>query len=200
MVVIESQYFPPLEYFSLIKDQRKILIDVHEHFIKQTYRNRCYILTSNKVLPLSVPLNGVNKKNKTGEIKINYSENWMKDHWGAITSAYGKSPFFEFYEGYIHQAIHAKHERLIQLNNEILSFCLKVLQIDVKIAHTEKYVESTDKGFEDYRSVIHPKIGHIHRKIHDPKPYTQIFGSNFASNLSILDLIFCCGPESRNYI
>jgi len=200
MIVIESQYFPPLEYFSLIKDESEIMIDGHEHFVKQTYRNRCYILTSNKILPLSVPLNGVNKKISTQSIKIDASVDWRKDHWRAITSAYNRSPFFEYYDQYIYDIIYGKYELLIDLNKEILSFCLKVLQLDVKIAYSEKYIETRDTGFQDYRSVIHPKIGHLHRKIHKTKAYTQVFGNNFASNLSILDLVFCCGPDSRNYI
>jgi len=200
MIVIESQYFPSLEYFSLIKNESEILIDGHEHFVKQTYRNRCYILTSNKILPLSVPLNGVNKKTQTRLIKIDSSVDWRKDHWRAITSAYNRSPFFEYYDRCIYDIIYGNHTLLIDLNNEILSFCLKVLQLDVKIAYSEKYVEITDIGFQDYRSVIHPKIEHLNRKIHTPKEYTQVFGNNFASNLSILDLIFCCGSDSINYI
>ncbi len=200
MLVIESQYFPPLEYFSLIKNQSEICIDIHEHFVKQTYRNRCYILTSNKVLPLSVPVSGANKKIPTGQMRINYDENWMKDHWRAITSAYNRSPYFEYYESYIHQFVYGKHDKLVDLNSEILSFCLKVLELDVKIKYSEKYLEASDSTFEDFRSVIHPKIDHIRRKIHTSIPYTQLFGSKFAPNLSILDLIFCCGPESRNYI
>ena len=200
MIVIESQYFPPLAYFSLIKNETEILIDGHEHFVKQTYRNRCKILTSNKVLTLSVPVIGANKKIPSNKIRIDYSENWIKDHWRGIESAYRRSPYFEYYEGFIYEILLARQEFLIDLNREILSFCLKVLQLDVKIAYSEHYVEASEKPLSDYRSVIHPKIGHTDKKIHQPKPYTQVFGNEFASDLSILDLIFCCGPEAQRYI
>ena len=200
MIVIESQYFPPIEYFSLLKDQSNILIDTGEHFVKQTYRNRCHILTSNNTLSLSVPLQGVNKKIFTKDIKIDYSENWTKNHWKAIVSAYGRSPFFEYYEQYVYDLIHGQHELLLDLNSKILSFCLKVLDLDVNIAYSEKYMDSTKEGFEDYKSVIHPKISHQGRNIYGASPYTQTFGHNFVENLSILDLVFCCGPESKTHI
>ncbi|MFY0654287.1 MAG: WbqC family protein [Cyclobacteriaceae bacterium] len=200
MLVVESQYFPPLEYFSLLKDRAELVIDGHEHFVKQTYRNRCHILTSNKILPLSVPLSGANKKIRTKNIQINYQENWQKDHWRGILSTYNKSPFFEYYEGHIRAIIHGNHKFLIDLNQEILSFCLKVLQLNVNITYSEEYIESSIEELEDYRSVIHPKISHIGRKIYRPVAYTQVFGNNFVENLSILDLIFCCGPDSKTYI
>lgn len=200
MVVIESQYFPPIEYFSLLKGQSDILIDTGEHFVKQTYRNRCYILTSNKTLSLSVPLKGVNKKIFTKDIKIDYSENWMKDHWKAIVSAYGRSPFFEYYEQYVYDLIYGQPELLLDLNSNILSFCLKVLNLDVNIAYSKKYVDSSEEGFEEHRSMIHPKKNHSGRNIYKSSPYTQTFGYNFVENLSILDLVFCCGPESKMHI
>ena len=200
MVVIESQYFPPIEYFSLLKAESEITIDRHEHFVKQTYRNRCYILTSNQSLMLSIPLKGVNKKIKTGEIRIDYSEDWRKDHWRAITSAYRRSPFFEFYETSISELIHKEHDLLIDKNQAILSFCLQVLQLDAKIKYSEKYQEKDTEGVLDYRSVIHPKKSHLDRTIFTPKKYIQTFGKDFVENLSILDLIFCCGPESADYI
>ncbi|MFT6337739.1 MAG: hypothetical protein ACJATI_004504 [Halioglobus sp.] len=200
MVVIESQYFPPIEYFSLLKNQSDIMIDTGEYFVKQTYRNRCHILTSNKTLFLSVPLKGVNKKTFAKDIKIDYSENWMKDHWKAIVSAYGRSPFFEYYEPYVYGLIHDKPELLQELNSNILTFCLKVLNLDVNITCSKKYVDSTEEVFEDFRSVIHPKKGHLERNFYNSSPYTQTFGHNFVENLSILDLVFCCGPESKMHI
>ncbi|MDP4680702.1 MAG: WbqC family protein [Cyclobacteriaceae bacterium] len=200
MIVVESQYFPPLEYFSLLKGHSDILIDTGEYFVKQTYRNRCHILTSNKTLTLTVPLKGVSKKISTKHIKIDYSENWMKNHWKAIESAYGRSPFFEHYDRHIYNIIFGKPVLLLELNKDILTFCLKILSLDANITYSENYIDSQEEGFKDYRSVISPKISHSNRQIHIPSPYIQTFGRNFAENLSILDLVFCCGPESKMHI
>ena len=199
MIAIESQYFPSLEFFSLIKNESEIVFDTNEYFEKQTYRNRCYILAADKPLPLSIPLLGVNKKIKTKDIKIDYIQKWQNQHWRAIKSAYGKSPYFEYYSDDVHDIIYTKHTFLIDINHDILTFCQRVLQLDIKIKYSENYIESENGSFNNMKSVIHPKKPFIDRKIHTALPYTQTFGSKFVPNLSIIDLIFCMGPESQNY-
>lgn len=199
MIVIETQYFPSLEFFSLIKNENEILIDGYENFVKQTFRNRCYILSANKVLPLSVPLVGVNKKIKTKDIKIDYVQKWQNQHWRAIMSSYNKSPYFEYYSDLIHDIIYTNHTFMIDLNHEILTFCQYALQLDLKINYSENYISNENGTMADIRSIIHPKKPFSDRKYHSPVPYRQTFGSKFASNLSIIDLIFCMGPESQKY-
>ncbi|MEP3390095.1 MAG: WbqC family protein [Reichenbachiella sp.] len=198
--LIESQYFPCLEYFSLIKNRQEVWIETKEHFVKQTYRNRCYILDANRVLPLAIPMIGGNKKIPMDEIKIDYGQKWLNNHWRAIISAYNKSPFFEYYEPYLHQILFQKHETLLALNNEVLTFCLKVLNIDTEIKYTSTYKKGPFDETEDVRSVIHPKSDYICREYFTPIPYQQLFGSKFATNLSILDLLSCVGPDSDKYL
>ncbi|WP_422361960.1 WbqC family protein [Reichenbachiella sp.] len=198
--LIESQYFPCLEYFSLIKNRKEIWIETKEHFVKQTYRNRCYILDANRVLPLAIPMIGGNKKIPMDEIKIDYGQKWLNNHWRAIISAYNKSPFFEYYEPYFHNILFKKHETLLALNNEVLTFCLKVLNIDTEIKYTSTYKKGPFDEMEDVRSLIHPKSDYICRKYFTPIPYQQLFGSKFAANLSILDLLSCVGPDSNKYL
>lgn len=198
--LIESQYFPCLEYFSLIKNREEVWIETKEHFVKQTYRNRCYILGSDRILPLAIPIIGGNKKIPIDEIKIDYGQKWLNNHWRAIISAYNKSPYFEYYEPYLHQILFTKHETLLALNLELLTFCLKVLNIDTPINYTSIYEKVPFNETEDIRSVIHPKSDYICRRYYTPTPYQQLFGSKFATNLSILDLLSCVGPDADKYI
>ncbi|MGL1889692.1 MAG: WbqC family protein [Reichenbachiella sp.] len=198
--IIESQYFPCIEYFSLLKSKEEIWIETKENFVKQTYRNRCYILGSNKTLPLAIPMQGGNGKTPMDEIKIEYKHSWLNDHWRAIQSAYNKSPYFEYYEGYLHDILFKKHERLLDLNNEILTFCLKALNIDIKINFTDKYEIDKLGQLDDKRSLIHPKKGYIYNEIYDLIPYNQMFGKEFVGNLSVLDLLSNNGPESDTYL
>lgn len=200
-VIIESQYFPNVTYLSFLKRNKEVWIDTKEHFIKQTYRNRCYILGSNKTLPLAIPIKNGNKKVPMDQIQIDYTHSWIKNHWRAITSAYNKSPYFEYYEPYIQEILFKKPDRLLDLNKQILSFCLKILNIDTQINFTDKYESiSENDQIEDMRSVIHPKKDYICRRIYDPIPYHQMFGKKFVENLSILDLLSNCGPESDTYL
>lgn len=106
--IIESQYFPSLEFFSFIKTRDEIWIETKERFEKQTYRNRCYILSANGVLPLTIPIKSAGKKPPMDEVMIDYKEKWLNQHWRAITSAYNKSPFFEYYGPEIHDILFQK--------------------------------------------------------------------------------------------
>lgn len=198
--VIESQYFPSIAYLSYLNACDEIWIDVKENFVKQTYRNRCYILGPNKVQALSVPVKNVNRKTPVEDILIDYKEDWVKDHWRSLITAYNKSPFFEYYEPYLHDIIHGGHKRLLDLNQDILTFCLKVLNIDTKVHFTDKYESADDGQIEDMRSKIHPKKDYICSKIKDPIPYPQLFGEDFVTNLSVLDLLSNTGPESDKYL
>lgn len=197
--LIEAQYFPPLEYFSFLKSKNEIWIETKERFEKQTYRNRCYILSANKVLPLTVPVKFAGKKPSMDQVEIDYKEKWLNQHWRAIISAYNKSPFFEYYQPEIEAILFARHDQLLTLNLELLTFCLKALNIDTKIRLTEKYENGSESPIEDMRSVIHPKKDYICNEFYSPIPYHQIFGDKFVANLSVLDLISCVGPESSSY-
>lgn len=198
--LIDSQYFPCLEYFSVIKNRKEVWIETKEYFVKQTYRNRCYIQSANDVQPLTIPMIGGNKKIPMDEIKIDYGQKWLNNHWRAIISAYNKSPFFQYYEPYIHDILYARHDSLLALNNELLTFCLKVLKIDTPIKYTSIYEKGPFNETEDIRSVINPKSDYICRRFYTPIPYQQLFGSKFATNLSILDLLSCVGPDADNYL
>jgi hypothetical protein len=74
-LLLSTAYFPPAEYFSMIKSASTVHIEQEEYYIKQTYRNRCKILTSNGVLVLSVPvMKGNRLKAKVKNITIDYSK------------------------------------------------------------------------------------------------------------------------------
>lgn len=97
-LILEAQYFPPLDYFSKIILFNNISIEAHEHYQKGSYRNRCHIATSQGVHPLSVPLKkGKNAQMPIKEVQIAYDVNWQRLHWQSLKTAYGSAPFWEHY-------------------------------------------------------------------------------------------------------
>ena len=194
-LLIESHYLPNLEYFWHILQNDHILIEACEHFQKQTFRNRCHILTANKVDILSVPVINQGRNVLIKEMKIDYRQKWLNVHWGAIRSGYGKAPFFEYYAEFFHDILYKKHSYLFDLNLELMTLCLKLLRVDKKIGFTSLYEKNAENNIRDLRSQISPK------KDNSPyiitwTPYTQLFGSNFVTDLSIIDLLFCEGPNA----
>lgn len=196
--LISTAYLPPVEYFSLISKVEEVLVEKEENYLKQTYRNRCYILSTQGPQLLSVPVYlGSLHKTPVKYIRIDYSKRWQQVHLRAIISAYNSSPYFKYYFEDIERIILKNHEYLFELNNELTEAILMILQIKIKISYTTVFlpVENTEN---DFRYKIAPK------RVSDytQKEYTQVFSSSssFIKDLSILDLIFNMGPESGSYL
>ncbi|MES2731139.1 MAG: WbqC family protein [Bacteroidota bacterium] len=199
-MVIDLHYLPSLEYFAALLKYEHIYIEAHEHYQKQSYRNRCYIRAANKVDLLSVPILDGNRKILIQDVKIDYQQGWLKDHWRAITSAYGKAPFFEYYAPFFEQLFFKKYTYLFDLNWELLTKCLSLLQIRKNLILTTSYVKLEELLSLDLRSAIHPKKNYLDNKIYQAVPYVQNFGSDFAPNLSIVDLLFCEGTQAKQFL
>lgn len=198
--LIDLHYLPSLEYFICLQEFDELIFDVHEHYIKQSYRNRFYILTANKVASLSVPVIGGNKKRAVKDIKIDYQQKWVNNHWRALASAYGKAPFFEYYADYFLAVFERKPKFLVDLNLEFLSVCLNFLNTKINWKLSEKYSLETEAPIQDLRSAIHPKKSFKTRQYYKPQSYPQLFGNKFVANLSVLDLLFCEGPNAANVL
>ena len=108
-ILVSTAYLPPVEYFSLISHADEIYVEREENYLKQSYRNRCYILSSHGRQLLSVPVYlGSQHKTPVKEIRIDYSKRWQQVHLRAITASYSSSPYFQFYFENIEKIISRK--------------------------------------------------------------------------------------------
>lgn len=197
-IILSTAYLPPLEYFASIRDSDEIYIEREENYIKQTYRNRCYILSAGGRQLLTVPVYaGSFHKTPVKEIRIDYSKRWQQVHSGALISAYNSSPYFQFYFDIIERIIQKNHHFLLDLNMELLGAVLIMLRTERKISFTSEF-SPAGKSKEDLRYRISPKI----KSCYSPKEYLQVFNSvhGFVSGLSIVDLLFNTGPDSICYL
>ncbi len=166
--------------------------------MKQTYRNRCYILSPNGVQKLSIPLITVKKQKTIKDIKISYDENWQKIHWKSFEAAYRSSPYFEFYEDHFFSFYHEKKPTfLVDINEQLEQKIIKLLGLSVTVNKTIEYADCKTVT-NDYRTSFSPKK----QTLLAFKNYIQVFGdrNEFAPNLSILDLLFNEGPNAINYL
>lgn len=194
--LLSSQYLPPSVYFSVISTSDIVLIERNEHYQKQSYRNRCTINTSAGPHSLIIPVTRNSEKVFIRDIRIDYGQKWLITHWRAIRSAYNKAPFFPYYADDLEKVLFGKFVFLYDLNMELLSMCLKWLGWNVQIKETLSYEKTVMLPVEDFRNRIHPKKA----LLHSMKPYPQVFGNAFADGLSIIDLIFCAGPEAAGIV
>lgn len=198
--LIELHYLPTLPYLSLIHSFEKIIIEKHEHFVKQTYRNRTLILTSQGSERLIIPITSKHGKVFITEVRIDYAQKWLNNHWRAIESAYRNAPFFEFYADDLEKLLFKKHTFLYDLNLEFMTICLKWLKLDIPIQESMTYEKTPSQGVIDIRNAINPKKAVLTNSSIQSTPYTQVFGSKFVEGMSIIDLVFCEGPNARSVI
>lgn len=199
LLLTEIQYNPPVSYFYHALRAEGVLIEAHENYVKQSYRNRCQILTAHGVQALTVPVVRGNSKDKTPitEIEIDYSQKWYNVHWRSIQAAYGRAPYFEFYSDYIKAVYERQPKFLFELNIDLLKLYFKLLKLNKPLQLTATYTEAASENVLDFRNKIHPKIYPDNLNV---KNYTQVFGKQFAPELSIIDLLFTQGPASLSYL
>lgn len=198
LIAVDLFYLPPIEFFVAIEGYDTLVVERHENYQKQSYRNRASVRMANKVEDLSIPVRGGNKKIAYKDILIDNDQNWKKLHLRGIQSAYGKAPFYDFIYPDLEEVINKPLNNLFDLNLELLTLCLKFLRIPVKVEFSTIYHQELD--IKDIRGIIHPKATFERRNIYYPANYMQLFGLDFVPNLSIIDLMFCEGPNSRKII
>jgi hypothetical protein len=197
-VLISSAYLPPVEYFALMHSADNILVEREENYQKQTYRNRCCILSASCIQTLTVPVYlGSFHKTPLKEIRIDYSKRWQQVHLRALTASYGSAPFYEFFFEDFERVILENHVFLIDLNSSLINVAMKIIGLEKKIMFTDTFIPP-GRTDNDFRYAITPKK----KSSFSHREYNQVFKHNnqFTGGLSIIDLIFNAGPESVNYL
>ena len=191
--VLPTAYLAPISYYATLLQQPNCSIELNEHFVKQSIRNRCKIYGANGKLRLTIPKERKgSSKTIIQNLKISYKQNWQKEHWNAIVSAYNSSPFFEYYKDKLKHFFEEKEEYLVNFNSKLQKAILSMLQEDYTIKNTTEYLHKGD--FFDLRNYTW--------KLKNQEKYDQVFmeKQGFIPNLSILDLLFNLGPESADYL
>ncbi|WP_371732001.1 WbqC family protein [Spirosoma sp. KCTC 42546] len=191
---------PCLDYVSGLMRFGGVQIEAHEHYQKQSYRNRCYVRTANKIDTLTVPVQQRTHHQPIRDLRIANDQAWQMHHWRCLKAGYGKAPFFEYYAPYFEPVYQKKWTFLFDLNLELLTICLKLMQLRIPINLTEWYDKTTPVGLFDARSRLNPGNRPETYIFHQPVEYPQNFGVEFVPNLSIIDLLFCQGPSAADVL
>jgi len=199
-LLIDLHYLPSLEYFCALQQFDAIQLEKHELYVKQSYRNRCFVNTAQGPLMLVTPLTDKHGKVPIKDVRIDYSVRWQNNQWRTIESAYRKAPYFEYYSEDFRKIIYHPYTFIFDLNLDLLSFCLKCLRHRPQLSVSVSYQKNVEESVFDLRSVIQPKIPYSARPIYKPISYTQVFGNQFVPNLSVIDLLFCEGPRAGSLL
>jgi len=196
-VILSTAYLPPVAYFKRIKEADSVYIEKHEHYLKQSYRNRCNVFGANGVLSLSIPVINAHDKEIITDTKISYAEKWQQQHWRTIESAYRNSPYFIYYADALKPFYQKKYTFLFDFNMELFQLLINNIKLNAEIKFTETFDKSN--SLEDFRYSIHPKNEIVALNF---KTYPQLFSEKFpfVPNLSCIDLLFNAGPYAKDYL
>ena len=226
--LLSTTYFGPVQWYQKLNRFDTIYIERCESFVKQTYRNRCVIATTNGLQTLSIPVEHTQEKGEDSsrlitDIRISNHGNWRHLHWNALMSAYGDSPFFDYYVDDLKPFFEDRWENLFDFNMAITHKMCELLDIHPNIQFTEKYVATSvssvssvsrvtsplspscpltpSSNIPDFRASIRPK-NPIPDETFTPQTYYQVYQKKwgFQPNLSILDLLCNMGNESILYL
>ena len=195
-MILNSLYLAPIEYYSTLFRAEQVVIEIHDNYQKQSYRNRCQIAGANGPVSLNIPIEKpATAKCKMKDIRISEHGNWRHVHWNAIISAYRSSPFFEYYEDDFRPFYEKKQTFLHDFNEELRQLICRLIGIQTPVFYSDTYIETIPDNEIDFREIIHPKK----KPIAETPVYYQVFAekNGFIPHLSIIDLLFNMGNESR---
>ena len=197
--IISAMYFGPVELYRVLARHPKAIVDVGEHYERQSYRTRTHIIGPNGVQQLVVPI-----ERRSGEkmpmhsVGLSYAETWAQQHLHAIRSAFGNAPWTIHFTEEIDDLLLQRHTRLIDIDLATMRLCTSWLKLECELSISMEYVQADPSIHLDLRSILHPKkplpssIGHV-------QPYPQVFADRhgFQARMSILDLLCNTGPHAR---
>lgn len=198
-ILIDLHFLGNIAYYKKILEYKEVIFEAKENFVRASFRNRCEICGPNGKSNLTAQVKGGRKKTKYEKVALAYEHNWNTIHWHTLESNYRSSPYFEFYEAHFEPFYKKEYQSLFELNIEMFKLINKLLGLNIKFSLTEKFDKTAAEDVDDLRGFFMPNTA---IDTSEMKEYIQVFSSRngFYSNLSILDLLFCEGPNAVSYL
>ena len=143
--LLSTTYFGPVQWYQKL-NRHRCIIEQHDNFVKQTYRNRCVIASANGPQTLTVPIERYDgMKCAMRDIRISDHGNWRHLHWQALVSAYGETPFFEYYADDIRPFFEERRWKyLLDFNLDITHTLCSLLDVRPDLTLSDHYIDADE--------------------------------------------------------
>lgn len=190
MTILPAAYLPSIEYFAALL-RGDCIVDLGEHFIKRSERNRARILAADGPMALTAQVHHADRpRQPMREMRLDYSKRWQHQHWGALVASYKASPFFDHYAARFEPFYRREFEFLADYDLRLLEMLCDAARTPMP-AVSERYVDAAPGDLD-----LRPKSKE--GPVFTTEPYVQAFADRmpFVANLSFADLLFAEGPAS----
>lgn len=195
VVILPAAYLPSVAYFAYLT-QRPCVVDLGEHFVKRSQRNRARILAADGAMELTAHVAHADRpRQPMREVRLDYSKRWQHQHWGALVAGYKGSPYFDYFADVLAPFYERRFEFLADFDLELLEALCSLAQVPMPRI-SRSYVEAGPDNLD-----LRPRQAEKSPAI-VAEPYVQVFADRqpFAANLSVVDLLFAEGPASLSFL
>lgn len=218
--MIQSSYIPWRGYFDFIDDCDLFVFYDDVQYTHRSWRNRNRIKTDRGPMWLSVPVLH-NQETLIQQAQIDYSTRWSDKHMRSLTLAYSKAPYFEAYAPGFFDILRSRPKTISELNVRASAWIMEQLGISTRTRMSNEFGIHGDKEERPLRILRHlgataylagptakpytdsekfRRAGvALEFKVYDYPEYPQLHGA-FEPNVTVLDLLFNCGPQARRYL
>lgn len=201
-ILIEPHYLPSIAVFKHLYAASTIYLSVQGAYKRQSYRNRTYILTSQGLQPLIVPILKSSTKGAYAKVAIDYSRPWYRAHLRALEVTYHQAPYYDALQSLLVPIFLAKPTYLVDFNRQLLQACFGLLPLARSIVCTTNAEAATERRDRlDARDAFSPKGPPSTLACNTSLPgYAPRFSSMCSPKLSIVDLLCMQGPYAHRVL
>jgi hypothetical protein len=218
----QAQYLPYLGFFHKLSQADVFVVMDNVEFLRRGLQHRNKIKTAKGEQWLTVPVLH-QQKQLINEVRINPDYPWARKHWGTICTNYSPAPYFDLYAEELKEILFRGWQSLNDLNVTLIAWVMQKLNIEIPVIYlsdlpvrgtkTQRLIEacqavnahtyvsgSGGRNYMDLDQFAAANIEVIWQEFTSPT-YPQLFPeAGFISNLSVLDVLFCCGPDTRRFL
>lgn len=196
MVILPLCSFPDRLWFARYRDADEVVIDLGEHYVKQSYRNRFNLVGSHGRFTCTARVEGQKGRKIAMHAIVLVEDEWRRVAFRGLQSAYARSPFWEHYVDELERILMGGQTHLAEFNREALDFLLDGMGLPTKHRYSETYLDATPDVL-DFRMDAEPGC-----EEHGFASYPQVFEDRhgFVAGLSTLDLLLNTGPAAASYL